>query len=519
MELKKKKVYMSRQEAQAVTQVTLDDDFNVPDQKPDMESIVLERADVTLSDTRLTDERMELTGALNFSVLYQTEDGGMDSISGSIPISELVNIPGARERDHVQVQWVIEDLSISMIHSRKINAKAVISFTITVERLFEEEVAWDAEDEKGNFETQEKNLHITQMSVQKRDIFRVREDIELNGSKPNIAKLLFSSLTLAGVDVRTGDMELFIRGECNFLAVYQSEEEHMPVQWLEKTIPFSGTLDLPDCTDDMIPDIQVRLSGRDIEAKPDYDGENRVIHVEGVLDLDIKLYEEAEISILDDVYAPDRELMPEYRTAEFESLLGRNVSKTKLGGKIALKENEKLLQICHGDGSVTLDRAEMAEGGIQLSGSVLVTVLYISADDKRPMKSCREAIPYNHLVEIKGIDERSRYRVSPSLEQLSAQMVSGEEMEIRAQLAFDVIALKKEEEQVMTEIGEKPLDQKAIDEMPGIIGYVVMPGDTLWKLAKTYHTTMEDMKEINHLQGDFLEPGQKLLIVKRAEEL
>ena len=66
MELKKKKIYMSRQEAEAATQITLDEDRNVPDQKPDMETIVLEKADVTLSDTRLREERQAKKDYLRF---------------------------------------------------------------------------------------------------------------------------------------------------------------------------------------------------------------------------------------------------------------------------------------------------------------------------------------------------------------------------------------------------------------------------------------------------------------------
>ena len=36
MELEKRKIYMNRQKARIVTQVTIDEDRNVPDVKPDM---------------------------------------------------------------------------------------------------------------------------------------------------------------------------------------------------------------------------------------------------------------------------------------------------------------------------------------------------------------------------------------------------------------------------------------------------------------------------------------------------
>lgn len=42
--------------------------------------------------------------------------------------------------------------------------------------------------------------------------------------------------------------------------------------------------------------------------------------------------------------------------------------------------------------------------------------------------------------------------------------------------------------------------------------YEVKPGDYLWKLAQTYETTVQDLKQINGLQTDLLIIGQKLRV-------
>ena len=39
-------------------------------------------------------------------------------------------------------------------------------------------------------------------------------------------------------------------------------------------------------------------------------------------------------------------------------------------------------------------------------------------------------------------------------------------------------------EQVITGARTEPLDLKKLQEMPGIVGYIVQPGDSLWKIAK-----------------------------------
>ena len=52
MELEKRKIYMNRQKARIVTQVTIDEDRNVPDVKPDMERIILQKGEVEPEEVR-----------------------------------------------------------------------------------------------------------------------------------------------------------------------------------------------------------------------------------------------------------------------------------------------------------------------------------------------------------------------------------------------------------------------------------------------------------------------------------
>ena len=50
MELIKKNIHMDRVKAQAVSQITLEEDINIPDQKPDVSSLCFDRATVTVDE-------------------------------------------------------------------------------------------------------------------------------------------------------------------------------------------------------------------------------------------------------------------------------------------------------------------------------------------------------------------------------------------------------------------------------------------------------------------------------------
>ena len=56
----------------------------------------------------------------------------------------------------------------------------------------------------------------------------------------------------------------------------------------------------------MIPYIETTMLQKNLEIKPDADGEERVLQVDMVLELDMKIYQEETHTILMDVYVPRR---------------------------------------------------------------------------------------------------------------------------------------------------------------------------------------------------------------------
>ena len=71
---------------------------------------------------------------------------------------------------------------------------------------------------------------------------------------------------------------------------------------------------------------------------------------------------------------------------------------------------------------------------------------------------------------------------------------------------------------IIDKVEEKPLDMKKIQAMPGILIYMVKPGDELWDIARKYHTSIEEICTLNGLkENQEPSPGTPLLVVKKVE--
>ena len=60
MEILRKSVHMSRRKSQVISQVTLDSDCNVPDARPDVEKLVLDRGEVRVEEVKPDKDRISL---------------------------------------------------------------------------------------------------------------------------------------------------------------------------------------------------------------------------------------------------------------------------------------------------------------------------------------------------------------------------------------------------------------------------------------------------------------------------
>ena len=242
----------------------------------------------------------------------------------------------------------------------------------------------------------------------------------------------------------------------------------------------------------MIPNLEAGVINQTLEVKPDADGEERQLQADVVLELDMKLYQEEEHDVIMDVYTPFRQCMPKGHREMLESLLVRNFSRCRLSDRIEVKETQgKILQICHSQGRVKVDKTKIVKDGVQVEGIVRLKVLYIVGNDEMPFYSMEAMLPFSHVVEARDITESSVYFLHTDLEQLSTTMVDSNEIEIRATIGLNVLVIQCSEELVLDKVEELPLDQEKIRNMPGITVYIMKPGDTLWNIAKKFYTTVD----------------------------
>ena len=537
MQLNKIKLHSCTTFASAQSQITLDDDYNVPDYRSDIVKVLKEKGELHFDEAKAAAGAAWLKGRLVFRVLYRSdqENGKISCLKGEIPFQEKLNMDGVQEYDVIQASGEIEDLTIGVIHSRKISVRAVILLKTEEPREKEDELCVGIEADDG-CEKRYRNTNILQLLCMKRDQCRQKSEITLPSSKPNVQEILWKSLEIRNLDTKMGQDGVKLSGEVLISVLYQEEEETDRVQWYEMVIPLDCGVECDAGTEaDIIYKVKARPASMELEVKPDYDGEERVLVLELVMNLDIRVWKEQEISMLEDVYSLKKEIIPVCTGVTLHHISVKNDSQCRLTEQMELAESqEKILQICSCEGTVHLESTELTEQGVRAEGILVTELLYITTDDQMPIGSAREIYPFEQLIEIPQQTARTECNKPEELEalerknklqteldcrisQLSAVMLDQDHVEIKAVIGLDLLAFEQEQIDNITDTREEPLDMEQLQKRPGLVGYIAKDGDSLWSIAKENHTTVEDILRDNHRTDENLCRGEKILIVKKVE--
>ena len=109
------------------------------------------------------------------------------------------------------------------------------------------------------------------------------------------------------------------------------------------------------------------------------------------------------------------------------------------------------------------------------------------------------------------LDEDCRCSLNTNLEQLSTTMADSEEIEVRASISMNLLIVRPHKQMCIADIGEKDLDLQLIQNLPGIVGYIVQDGDCLWDIARKYYTTPRRIMEMNGLETETVSRGDHLI--------
>ncbi|MCD8241645.1 MAG: DUF3794 domain-containing protein [Lachnospiraceae bacterium] len=521
MELERSYRNLVRRKGKAVSQTTLEEDLNVPDQKPDIFRIVHRQGEFRPDETRIEEGKVKARGIFLYRILYigENHDRTAEILEGSIPVDETIFLNELEEGDILDFTWSIEDLHASAIHSRKANLKCVLEFTAEAFRERPVPLALQPE-EQSDLYCKTDTVRLQQELIHKKDTLRVREDLNLPPGKPNIRRIIWRETRLQGTELRQEEGRLTVKGELNVFFLYESDLDDGRIQWMEQSVSFRNELECEECHAQISGCGTVSLQRCDMELQPDYDGEPRMIRVDAVLDLLLRYFEDQDCEVLSDAYSLSRDMISKRRTYDWEYVSRVADSRTRTSGRMKIGETEpKLLQVLASGADLHMDYTERNRQGLLTQGTLELWVLYAAEDDSQPLACVSRSFPFEHTIELPDTEEQEETQIKLGLDQLTVSMLDAQELEMKAVIQMQALFSHPESLCLLEGLEEEALDRERVKKLPGMVIHIVQPGESLWEIAKSHAATCRGVAELNGLGEGEPEPGSKLLLVKGMTDM
>ncbi len=538
MRLEKKNIHMNKIVKSETVIFFVSREERIMDADNEIENIINQKEIVTTDGVVTRENQITVNGTINYNILYYPKNSEM--VCGEekeINFEENIKLMGINSEDNANVTMEVLSSSIKPVDGKNYIYKIQLKAYIIVEKIEDLDIATaiDTDSQGENYEnnfakenseknnvedimTKKRNIDSLAIIADKTDTFRVSEQIAVPHGKPPIGTIVWSDIRIKNQNIKTMEGSIIINGQLSIFIIYIPEMENMPEQWLEQTIDFNGQLEMSEATEDVVSYIELWLNNVNVQPEINQDNEMRNLSVSALLKLNVKLYKETSIKVIEDVYKPGANLVPIMESKTYQKLLVKNASRTKEVVKMKIdKTKGQLLQICNSQAEIKIENILVRDNSLKAIGKIKTCIIYISSDDRHPICcQCRES-NFEHGIDAEGIEGNDEYFLNWKVEQVNANMLNADEVEIKAVIALEAIVFKKVEQNFVTEINQGPVDMEALNSAPVLKGYIVQKGDTLWKLAKENYTTIEKIMTVNNLENETIKKGDRLLIIKSCQ--
>ena len=271
----------------------------------------------------------------------------------------------------------------------------------------------------------------------------------------------------------------------------------------ETTLPFSSFIDVNNISENDICELKNIIKSLRLKLLPDSDDLMRIIEFDADIESSLKVFHNSELEVIEDVYSIESDLLPERENITYEINTPSTSENITLRGTISIPEDEnvKILTPIGRTKSVNLTDENNSS---LLSGIIDVTVIY-SVPSTGKINSVSLDMPMEHMLA-----EKMQILENVKIENIEVTNAGNEKYDVKIMLVIHGHENKHGEISILKSLTEL---ENPLQKNTGLTIYFVKPGDTLWKIAKRFHTTIEHIAEINNISNpDVIYSGSALII-------
>ena len=490
-------------------------DYVVPDTHPDVVEILMLDAKPCIVNKEVMQDKVFIEGQVEYNILYLAKDEeryGIYNITYASKFSNTIDVLGAGSRMQCEAECYVEHMEKMILNERKIGVEGIIKLKCEVYKNYEFQIVKDVI-----------GVHDMQLLKNPGTIDKIigtvgqdliaKSHIEIPKEKPQIGTVMKCDIMLHKKEVRVYEGKVQASAFARVELLYRGKDGR-EVSFIEDDVFISkeAEVDGVDSTMECFNDF--RVDAMNVDIKEDDLGENRIVDLEAVIKANAKIMSKNDMDMIEDAYSPSIMLEMSKKNYELNVMHGHNSNEAIVKGNIEMVPGmSKPLEVVMATGKVCITDKKIVEDKVVIEGLLNVEVMY-TIDDERYLQTAVEEMPFNSTIDVSGAKIDMQCVAKACLESIEA-VLEGNAIAIKGVVSLSARVNYLTNKEFLVDI--LPQEGELPKKKASVTIYVVQSGDTLWKIAKRYFTTVEALTKVNELD-DFnaLKHGQKLIIPGRA---
>ncbi len=485
--------------------ILVEEDCIVPDIKPDILNVISTSGIVCIYKKEILDGKIRLDGCVNTYIMYLAdtqEENAVRGLNTNLDFTQMIDMEKATSSMTLDTNLVLKSLDCKVINGRKIHVKAILEVEAKVSSNETVEYVKDIQNLK-NVQLLNKDFHINSLvgtgstKLYAKDTFTI-DQID------NLVEVMKTDLKIINKDTKISYNKVLIKADLETKILYLTEDNR--INMVEGKIPIMGFIDLPNISEEHTCDVKYEI--KNLIIKPN-NVEEHSIYVEAEIEVFCEAYENKELKMIQDLYSPTVELSFSQKQVR---VIGKKESRQQV---CSIREKEMLPEI--GPRKIydvevypIIDKQNVLNGRILYEGEVELNFIYATSGTGG-IETKQISIPFNFSMDFDGMKPDMNVDTIVEISLQDFVVMPDESIDIKVDLTFTAISSRDSSISIIDDVQEAK-ESRNLCQYSMVI-YFAKPGDTLWKIAKKFGSTVEDIARVNGIeQVDILQVGRQLFI-------
>ncbi|MBO5348402.1 MAG: DUF3794 domain-containing protein [Clostridia bacterium] len=476
----------------------------IPDIKPDILSTIDSCGNVYIYKKEIVNGRLRIDGGVQAYIMYlaDNEQNNIRGLHTVIDFSQSIELENLSQEMECDCTLNIKNIECKILNGRKINVKANMDVEISVFSNQEKEFVKSINNME-KIQMISNSIRINSLKGRGETIATAKDTITIDD---NLADILGNEICVKNKDIKVSYNKVLSKADVMVEILYLTEDER--INTVTAQIPIMGFIDIPNVSDKEICDTDYEI--RNINIKPN-NVEDHSIYLEIEFLVRCSAYEDKEIDLIQDLYSPEEDIIMNQENVNLIQ------NKNTIKDMCTIQEKINISEIKGGKiynvrATTNIIKENVLNNSISYEAEVILNILYESSITNR-MEVKEQRITFTHNINSDRISKNSKINTTIEIDSKDFICMPDNTIDAKINMNFLVNTYLTNSVNIVNNINVQQNSENS--KSSSMVIYFVKDGDTLWKIAKKFKSTIDEIAKVNNIEDvDKINIGDQLYIPK-----